>query len=89
MFVVYGLTKMFAKGDLFSSHSSDNVFLQFLREYRKEIYETYIVLNKFSLITRNIRIIHRCPVVAKNQQKITYDREFSIVKSGGLKYINF
>ena len=30
--------------------------------------------------------IHWCAVVATNQQKITYDREFSIVKSGGLKY---
>ena len=31
----------------------------------------------------------RCAVVVKNQQKITYDREFSIVKSGGLKYMIF
>ena len=29
-----------------------------------------------------------CAVVVENQQKITYDREFSIVKYGGLKYMN-
>ena len=28
-------------------------------------------------------------IVAKNKQKITYDGEFSIVKSTGLKYTHF
>ena len=41
------------------------------------------------VLTRNIKSICWCAVVAKNEQKITYDREFSIVKSRGLKYMNF
>ena len=36
-----------------------------------------------------MKIIRWCAVSAKNQQKITYNREFFIVKSGGLKYMNF
>ena len=39
-----------------------------------------------SSLRRNIKIICGCAVVVKNQQKITCDRELSIVKSRGLKY---
>ena len=42
-----------------------------------------ILTNLF--VTRIIKIIYWCAVVAKNQQKI-YDREFSIVKCEGLMY---
>ena len=41
------------------------------------------------VLIRNIKIIRWCALVAKNQQKITYDREISVVKSGDLKYMNF
>ena len=41
------------------------------------------------VLTRNIKIVRWCVVIAKNQHKMTYDREFSIVKSRGLKYIIF
>ena len=41
------------------------------------------------VLSKNKKIIRWYAVVAKNQRKITYDREFSIVKSSGLKYMNF
>ena len=35
------------------------------------------------VVTRNIKIICWCIVIAQNQHIIPYDREFSKVKSGG------
>ena len=64
-------------------------FLDFLDEYCEEKSETYTEFLTNFVLTRNIEIIRWCAVVVKNQQKITCDREFSIVKSGGLKYMNF
>ena len=64
-------------------------FLDFLREYCKEKPETFTKFLTNFVSTRNIKNIPWCAVVAKNQQKITYDEEFSIVKSGDLKYMNF
>ena len=64
-------------------------FFYFLREYFEEKSETFTEFWTNFVLTRTIKIILWCAVVAKNQQKITYDREFSIVNSGGLKYMNF
>ena len=76
-------------GGLFSfSHCSNNRFFGFSPWIlRGKIWNFHRILN--IVLTRTIKIICWCAVVAKNQQKITYNREFSIVKSGGLKYMKF
>ena len=63
------------------------MFLDFLHEYCEEKSETFPEFQTNFVLTRNIKNIRWCAAVAKNQQKITYDRE--IPKSGGLKHINF
>ena len=63
-------------------------FLDFLHEYCEDKSETFTEFLTNFVLTRNIKIIRCCAVVAK-KQKISCDREFSIVKSGGLKYMNF
>ena len=64
-------------------------FFYFLHEYWEEKSETFTEFLTNFVLTRNIKNICGCAVVVKKQQKITYDREFSIVKSGGLKYMIF
>ena len=64
-------------------------FLDFLHEYREEKSETFTEFLTNFVLSRNKKIIRWCAVVAKNQRKITYDKEFSKVKSMGLKYMNF
>ena len=73
------------------SLSSDNRFLGIsLWMLRGKIWNFHRILYLL-VLTRNIKIIRWCAAVAKNQliHVITYDRKFSIVKSGSLKYMNF
>ena len=64
-------------------------FGEFLHEHFEEKSETFTEFYNNLVLTRSIKIICWCAVVARHQQKIAYDREFSIVKSGDLKYMNF
>ena len=64
-------------------------FVDFLHEYWKEKSETLTEFLFNLVLTWNIKIICWCAIVAKKQQKITYDSEFSIVKWGGPKIYEF
>ena len=61
---------------------------EFFHEYSKKKSETLTEFCTILVQTRIIKVIC-CAAVAKNQQKITYDREYSIAKSWDLKYMNF
>ena len=60
-------------------------FWEFLHANCEEKSETFTEFQTNLVLTRNIKIIRRYVVVVKIQQKRAYDREFSIVKSGGQK----
>ena len=64
-------------------------FLDFLHEYCEEKSVTFTEFLTNFVLTRRIKIIRLYAVVAMNKQKISCDREFSMVKSWGLKYIDF
>ena len=71
-----------------SSHIGQiTYFWEFLHEYCEEKSETFTEFYTNLVLTRLIKIIRWCAVVAKNQQKITYDWEFSSKIWGGLAKI--
>ena len=79
---------------MYHTYSLSNIvqimdFWDFLHEYCQEKSETFTEFKTNFVLSKNIKIIRWCALVAKNQQKIAYDREFSIVKSRRLKYMNF
>ena len=44
-------------------------FLGFLHGNREELYETFTKFYSNLVLTKNIKIIHRCVLAVKNQQK--------------------
>ena len=57
-------------------------FWDFLHEYYEERSETFTEFSTNFVLIRTIKIIRWCAVVEKNQQKIAYDNEVSIVNVG-------
>ena len=64
-------------------------FLDFLHEFCEEKSKIFRIFKTNFVLIQNIKNIRWCAEVSKNQQKITFDRAFPVVKYWGLKYMNF